>query len=75
MEIYMGIGGLEFGSGVTRFPGLVYIDQYMHCLVPRCLPDHSPTVCPLSLPACASTPPSNWAVTQAAFPEQGSGMQ
>ena len=21
----MGIGGLEFGSGVTRFPGLVFI--------------------------------------------------
>ena len=24
MEIYMGIGGLEFGSGVTRSPGLVF---------------------------------------------------
>ena len=24
----MGIGGLEFGSGKTRFPGLVYIWQY-----------------------------------------------
>ena len=24
MEIDMGIGGLEFGSGVTRFPGLVF---------------------------------------------------
>ena len=24
IEIYMGIGGLEFGSGVTRSPGLVY---------------------------------------------------
>ena len=24
MEIDIGIGGLEFGSGVTRFPGLVY---------------------------------------------------
>ena len=24
MEIYMGIGGLEFGSGVTRSPGLVW---------------------------------------------------
>ena len=23
MEIDLGIGGLEFGSGVTRFPGLV----------------------------------------------------
>ena len=23
MEIDIGIGGLEFGSGVTRFPGLV----------------------------------------------------
>ena len=23
IEIYMGIGGLEFGSGVTRSPGLV----------------------------------------------------
>ena len=24
MEIDMGIGVLEFGSGITRFPGLVY---------------------------------------------------
>ena len=24
MEIDMGIGGLEFGSGVTRSPGLVF---------------------------------------------------
>ena len=24
MEIDIGIGGLEFGSGVTRFPGLVF---------------------------------------------------
>ena len=24
MGIDMGIGGLEFGSGVTRFPGLVW---------------------------------------------------
>ena len=24
IEIYMGIGGLEFGSGVTRSPGLVF---------------------------------------------------
>ena len=23
MKIYIGIGGLEFGSGVTRSPGLV----------------------------------------------------
>ena len=23
MKIDMGLGGLEFGSGVTRFPGLV----------------------------------------------------
>ena len=28
MEIDMGIGGLEFGSGVTRFPGLVLV---VHC--------------------------------------------
>ena len=25
MEIDMGIGGLEFGSGVTRSPGLVFV--------------------------------------------------
>ena len=25
MEIDMGIGGLKFGSGVTRFPDLVFV--------------------------------------------------
>ena len=28
IEIYMGIGGLEFGSGVTRSPGLVLISRF-----------------------------------------------
>ena len=27
ITIYMGIGGMKFGSGVTRFPGLVYTVQ------------------------------------------------
>ena len=31
MEINMGIGGCEFGSGVTRFPGLVkYVNGSVH---------------------------------------------
>ena len=38
MEIYMGIGGLEFGSGVTRSPGLVLDplkDTRIGLLMPR----------------------------------------
>ena len=35
MEVDMGIGGLEFGSGITRFPSLVFVALHIFLCLPQ----------------------------------------